>query len=193
MKKALALAALLVLTATSNAQEVSFVGKVEDVSGTTNQFFVDCTNAQLTSAINLNPFNGEVVSITGTWNGSVNNPSVNVETIALAAETFEIGGGAKIGDTSNLGFTGQPGDNVVGFLATGSTFLPTIDQVIMIDPTKIRVTLAGTIGGSGILEMQFPIPNNPSLIGFEIFGQGAFVADDGTVTLTNPDCKEISD
>ena len=193
MKKALSLAAALLFAATTNAQQVSFVGKVEDVSGTTNQFFVDCTNAQLTSGINLNPFNGEMVSITGMWNGSVGSPSVNVDTIELAAETFEIGGGAKIGDDSNLSFIGQPGDNVVGFLATGSSFIPTVDQVIMIDPTKIRLTLAGTIGGSGILEMQFFIPNNPALIGFEIFGQGAFVADDGTVTLTNPDCKEISD
>ena len=99
---ALSLAALL--TAPADAQSVTFRGKVEDVSGTQNQFVVDCTTTSLTStAFNLNLFVGQQVEITGDWNGSVGSPSVNVQAIAVVPEVFELGGGAKIGEELKVG------------------------------------------------------------------------------------------
>lgn len=192
----LAILALLGLAGTPLAQEVTFLGKVEDVQGTANQFVLDCNGASLSSTLfDLNLFVGQQVEITGQWNGSFFSPAVVVESIQSALENFEIGGGAKIGETSRLGFTGTPGDTAVGFLSTGSGFFPVLGNsaVFLIDPTEIRLTSSGVIGGAGILEIPFLIPNNAALIGVDMFGQGAFVAPDGTITLTNPDCKQISD
>ncbi len=185
-------AALLVCSQAAFAQSVTFRGKVEDVSGTQNQFFVDCTNTSLTSsAFNLNGFVGQQVEISGDWNGSFASPSVNVLAIAAVPETFEIGGGAKIGKVSNLTFTAAPGTAVVGRLSGSSAFVPlTGAGVLFINPASTLLGLSGTVGGSGILQINFAIPNNPALVGFELHGQGALFQAGG-VTLTNPDCKAI--
>ena len=186
------LAVLTVLASASQAQEVTFRGKVEDVQGTFNQFFLDCTDTQLTSAaFNLNPFVGQVVEISGQWNGSGANPSVDVTAIAPATETFEIGGGAKLGEVSTLGFTGAPGSNVLGFVSLAPSFVPFDgNNTVLIDLNQTVVTRTGTIGGTGIVQLGFGIPNNPALGGLEIYGQGG-ILQGGAWTLTNPDCKEI--
>lgn len=190
--KLLSLAILATLTTPALAQEVSFTGEIEDVSGTTNQFILDCTGTSLTSsAFNLNQFFDVNVQITGQWNGSATNPSVEVTAITPVPEVFEIGGGAKIGETSNLGFFASPGSQVIGFISTGTGFDPFgSDGVIFLDQNQVVLSMSGTVGGSGNIQMPFQIPNNPSLIGLEIYGQGA-VSNAGGFTLTNPDCKEI--
>lgn len=188
-------ASLLLLASVSTAQQVTFRGKVEDVQGTQNQFVLGCTNTELTSAvIDLNAFVAMPAEITGQWNGSVSAPMVVVETLTLVTETFEIGGGAKIGDTSTLVFTGTPGDLAIGVLSIAPTFVPyrRSNGVIFVNTATSHRILqrVGTVGGTGILEISFPIPNDPSLVGFDFFGQGALAAG-GTIRMTNPDCKTI--
>ena len=187
---------LLLLASVSTAQQVTFRGKVEDVQGTQNQFVLDCTNAELTSAtIDLNAFVAMSAEMTGQWNGSVTAPMVVVETLTLVPETFEIGGGAKIGDTSTLSFTATPGDLAIGVLSIAPTFVPfrRANGVILANSATSHRLLQrfGTVGGTGILEIPFMIPNDPSLVGFDIYGQGALAAG-GTIRMTNPDCKTIS-
>lgn len=174
------------------AQTVTFDAKVEDVSGTQNQFFADCTNTQLTSGLfNLNQFVGQQVELTGQWNGSTANPSVDVTAIQVVPEVFEIGGGAKIGETSNLSFAAQPGAAVIGFVSLAPSFTPFgTSDVIFIDQNQIVLSRTGTVGGTGLVELPFGIPNSPALLGLDIYGQGAVVAG-GVVALTNPDCKTI--
>ncbi|MEX1023713.1 MAG: hypothetical protein WD226_01430 [Planctomycetota bacterium] len=184
------------LAVVHDAQSVTFRGKVEDVSGTNNLFFVDCTSTQLTSlAFNLNSFVGQQVAITGDWNGSFAAPSVNVTSIAPALETYEIGGGADIGDFSNQSFVAAPGTFAVGLLSLGSSFAPFQggNGVIFLDPTRVVLTQTGVVGGSGILEIPFFIPNDPALIGIDLIGQGALLSAGAAPLLTNPDCKEIDD
>ncbi|MHC4378977.1 MAG: hypothetical protein ACYS26_20445 [Planctomycetota bacterium] len=186
--------ALLALAPQALAQDFTFRGKVEDVSGTQNQFFVDCTDVALTSsAVNLNLFIGQSVEISGFWNGSSAQPAIDATSVTVVTETFEIGGGAKLGETSSLGFTGAPGTQALGFLSGNPGFTPFGDQLIFLDQTNILLQGGGTIGGTGILEVPFQIPNNPSLLGFEFFGQGALIGNDGSILLTNPDCKTIDD
>ncbi|QDU68333.1 hypothetical protein [Engelhardtia mirabilis] len=184
--------ALFVLSTSALAQEVTFTGKVEDVSGTTNQFVLGCTDTQLTSAFfNLNLFVGEQVQITGQWNGSAANPSVAVDAISVVPEVFEIGGGTKIGKTSTLGFTAAPGSGALGFISLNTSFTPFgAEGVIFIDQSQIVLSASGTVGGAGVLQIPFQIPNSPALVGLDIYGQGAVVAG-GLVSLTNPDCKTI--
>jgi hypothetical protein len=185
--------ALLALAPQALAQDFTFRGKVEDVQGTQNQFFVDCTDVALSSgAVNLNLFVGQSVEISGFWNGSTTQPAIDATSVTAVTETFEIGGGAKIGQTSSLGFTGAPGTQALGFLSGNPGFTPFGDQLIFLDQGNLLLQTGGTIGGAGILEIPFQIPNNPALIGFEFFGQGALIQD-GSVLLTNPDCKTIDD
>lgn len=63
--------------------------------------------------------------------------------------------------------------------------------MLLLDALQIRLSASGTIGGTGLLEISFSIPNKPALIGLDVFGQGAFATNAG-FALTNPDCKDIS-
>ena len=189
------IASLLLLASVSTAQQVTFRGKVEDVQGTQNQFVLGCTNTELTSAvIDLNAFVAMSAEMTGQWNGSTTSPMVVVETLTLVGETFEIGGGAKIGQNSSLVFTGTPGDLAIGVLSIAPTFVPyrRANGVVLVNSATSHRLLQrfGTIGGTGILQIPFSIPNDSSLVGFEFYGQGALAAG-GTIRMTNPDCKTI--
>lgn len=183
---------LFVTAASLQAQTITFTGEIEDVSGTQNQFFADCTDTTLTSStLNLNLFMDQPLEITGNWNGDLLNPAVDVTSVTPVVETFEIGGGAKIGETSNLSFFAAPGTVAAGRVCTQPGFLPLGDSgVLFVDLSTAVIALNGTVGGSGFLQVNFAIPNNPALVGLDIYGQGALI-DSAGITLTNPDCKTI--
>jgi len=194
MKPSIALA-LLALSTPALAQDVTFRGKVEDVSGTANQFFLDCTDVDLSSgAFNLNDFVGQQVEIEGSWNGSVANPAVVVNAIQAVIESFEIGGGGKIGELAHPSVTAAPGSLAFTFASLSTSFLPLGASGVGFLGGNVFGTGSGTIPGGGILELNIPVPNDPSLIGVDIFGQ-AIVADPGTgaFEFTNPDCKTLKD
>jgi hypothetical protein len=174
------------------AQEVTLRGKVEDVQGTPNQFVIDCTNTALSSTLfDLNLFVGQSVELSGTWSGSPTAPAVQVTQIQAIPETYEIGGGAKLGELSVQGFTAAPGTAVLGLLSLQPGFLPLPGSgTVLIDLGQTVLQASGVIGGSGVLELPFLIPNNPNLLGLDFYGQGALIAG-GNVTLTNPDCKTV--
>ena len=187
------LAAVIAFDGFAQAQTVVFRGQIEDVQGTQNQFFLDCTDTSLTSsAFNLNLFMNQSLEITGNWNGSFTNPSVEVTALTPVVESFEIGGGAKIGETSNMTWTGAPGSVAIGRIALDTAFVPLGGDtgVLFLDLSTSVLGRNGVIGGGGILQSNFFIPDNPSLVGLDIYGQGAIITG-GVVTLTNPDCKEI--
>ena len=185
----------LLSATTAAAQDVTFRGKVEDVSGTTNQFFLDCTDVDLTSAaFNLNLFVGAQVEIQGSWNGSVANPAVVVDAITTVPESFEIGGGGKIGELAHPTVTAAPGSLALTFASLSTSFVPFGAAGVGFLGGNPFSTGSGTIGGAGVLQLNIPVPNDPNLIGVEIYGQ-AVVIDGGTgaLTFTNPDCKELKD
>ena len=193
MKLPIALSAILTITSLANAQDVTFKGKVEDVSGTAGQFVVDCTSVDLSStAFNLNLFVGQQVEIQGTWNGSVANPAVVVNAIQSVPESFELGGGGKIGDVAQPTVTAAPGSLAFTFASLSTSFLPLGSAGVGFLGGNPFKTGSGTVGGAGILELNVPIPNDPSLIGVTVYGQ-AIVVDPGTgaFEFTNPDCKEL--
>jgi hypothetical protein len=191
MKLSLVIPALLATTALTTAQSVTLRGKVEDVSGTTGQFFLDCTDVDLSSiAFNLNLFVGQHVEIQGTWNGSVGTPAVVVEAIANVPESFEIGGGGKIGEQAHPTVTAAPGSLAFTFASVSTSFLPLGAAGTGFLGGNPFSTGSGTVGGAGVLQLNVPVPNDPSLIGVDIFGQ-AIVLDAGSFSFTNPDCKEL--
>jgi len=185
--------ALLALAGPAASQSVTFRGKVEDVPGTANQFVVDCTNTQLTSAsIDLNAFVGQEVLIDGTWNGSTASPAVAVTAISMVPETFEIGGGASIGSQARFKTFGTPGDAAAVFASLGSSFLPFGPAGVgFLDPATLLNVGVGSVDGLGVFQVIVPVPNDPALVGLFVLGQGAMLGPATPLLLTNPDCKTV--
>ncbi len=190
----LSLAFLLASFALASAQSVTLRGKVEDVSGNPGQFFLDCTNVDLSSAdFDLNLFVGAQTEIHGTWNGSSTSPAVLVTAIQVVPESFDLGGGGKLGSIAKPSVTGAPGSLAVTYASTSTSFAPLGAWGTALLGGSPFLTGSGTIGGTGTLELVITIPNDPTLAGVDIFGQGAVVdLVAGTVLLTNPDCKTLS-
>ena len=62
----------------------------------------------------------------------------------------------------------------------------------MIDPTSFFIVGSGAIHLDGQIEFVVPIPNDPALIGVDVFGQGGILDPVTGFWLTNSDCKTIS-
>jgi hypothetical protein len=186
---------LLTLSSLAAAQHATLRGKVEDVSGTTDQFIIDCANVDLTSAtFDLNLFVGSHVEIQGIWDGSTTSPLVDVTAILEVPESFELGGGGKIGSPLKPSVTGTPGALAITMGAVSNAFLPLgTFGTILLGGTTFH-TGSGTIPAGGTLELSIEVPNDPTLVGVDVFGQAA-ILDTGASTLlfTNPDCQTLSD
>jgi len=177
----------------SFAQQVRLRGKVEDVQHTQNQFFVDGTDVQLSSTMfDLNPFVGLQTELRGDWNGSFSSPAIVVTAIEVVPETFEIGGGGKIGEKLVFGVTSTPGDFTVMLAALDNGFAPTRRSGVF--PPRPQPAARDRLRrdpGGGNLEIDVSIPDDPILVGLEVLGQAILRLSAGGSLWTNPDCKTI--
>ena len=186
--------ALLLSVPAFGQQSVRFRGKVEDVSGTFNQFVLDCTDVRLTSAtVALLPLVGQQGEIQGTYNGNALNPSVEVTSFTPLAEDFEIGGGGKIGDVAKFEVRGAPGDSALIFGGPGSGFVPLpVAGAVLVDPFQVELIGIAPIPATGLLQFDSPIPNDPALVGVTYHGQALLTLSGGGFRLTMNDCKTLS-
>ncbi len=195
-RKASSLAAFFLLGSLvlvpAHGSEVNLRGKVEDVSQTQNQFFVDCTSVELTSGqFDLNAFVGLQVRLTGNWNGSSTAPSVDVTAIEVVPETFEIGGNGDLGGELQFKVTSNPGDFTVMFASLNEGFGPSRRGVLFLGPPLFTIGF-GTIPGGGNLEIKVSIPDDPALDGLTVLGQAIVGFAAGGSISTNPDCATIN-
>mgnify|MGYP001041348204 CR=1 FL=1 len=181
---------LLLSSAASAQQQVTLRGEIDDLPG--SGFVLDDSIVALTSnGASVAAFQGQVVRLTGTWNGSVSQPSVAVQTITPSFENFEFADTPRVGQTFELEIRGQAGQLAFAFVSLGQSFLPAEGgQVVLIDPTQIVASPAGTIPGNGELELSLSVPNSPALIGLDLFGQAGIVSG-GSVLTTNPEAVSI--
>jgi len=187
----LCIASIALISTTSQAQDVMLRGKVEDVPGT-NQFFVDCTNVALqSSTIDLNAFLGLQVELHGTNIGTTQNPRIDVTSIKAIPRIFEVGGNGSIGRELQLQVVSNPGDQAWLFADVASGFAPAHSFGTFLLAHVLPPVAQGTVPATGVLQISLPIPNNPNLVGLEVFGQ-ALVAGSGVASLSNADCKTIS-
>lgn len=179
---------LFLLSTAAAAQQVTLRGKIENVPG---GFVVDCTQTRLTGAPQtLQSFLGQHVLVRGNVLAA-NPPTVEVVSIASTPETFEIPGNPEVGKTMRFGATYTPGTRVEFFVALAPGFQP-LGRVGtgFLDARSARRAATGIISQRGILEVSVGMPNNPALIGRDVYAQAVLVSG-RQVLLSNPDCKEI--
>ena len=173
----LGLAAALILTATSEAQNVTFRAKVENSSGN-NVHVVACTNTRLTSnTINLRGFHGMQVLIQGKVLSMGNSPLIQVNSIKTVARTFEIGGNAKIGREFSIHVAHTPGSFFAAYLsATGRSTMIPLGRLGVFFIRDAFTALTGRVPAGGIFQQKVNIPNDSRLVGLKILGQAAIVS-----------------
>lgn len=194
-------APLLALCAATTllAQDVTFSGKCEDGEAVCYycpgfDYVLDNTHTKLVSStIALAPFVGQYVTGTGVWNGSTTSPTITVTAMSVVPESFSIGGGGALGGEVSFTVHGVPGDFAVVALGLSDGFVPVAGYgTLFLSPQSLFVLGQGVVDGeSGEFDVEIPIPNNPALAGFQVFGQAGLISSGGATRLTNSDRKVI--
>ena len=153
------------------------------------QYVIKFVGTHLQStAVNLNLFQNNSVTLQGTWSGSV----LTVTSAVASADTFSISGNGTIGNKYRFTTDGAVGDLALNLVALGTAFLPVFgNQALMLNPANAQPLTAGLIDNGLQWKSDLDIPNNPSLIGLRLFGQGLTVSPAGVIKLTNIDAKEV--
>lgn len=139
------------------------------------------------TTVNLLPFHDLDVVMTGTWNGSV----VTVDSVQLVAESFSIGGSGRIGNRFDFSSVAASGSLAVNCMAFGGGFaVPVGDLALQLAPATTMVLGIGPVTG-GEFKVRLDIPDEPSLVGVRVFGQGLIVPNNGPAYTTNVDSKVI--
>lgn len=183
---------LLAVTVALPAQTQTLRGGVEDVQGTQNQFFLDCTTIPMVSnTINLNLWTNteavmEVVNV-----GTAQSPVLRVDQIAPTAKIFDMGN-LRFNQSNTWEVNAPAGSFCMVFIDfvwnTGYTpYGPAGTYLLGATPVSFR---SGFAGGGNQFQFQFTMPNVPQYTGIEVTGQ-ALVGTGGSWTFSNPDCKEV--
>lgn len=154
------------------------------------EFVIKFVGTQLDSpTINLNQFVNQYVDIIGTWNGTV----ITVNQAVAATSNFSISGNGSIGNRFRFNTQSVPGDLAMNMVALSTAFvMPFADIAVMMNPASMVVMGIGTTNGNGEFKSDLDIPNDPSLVGLRLFGQGLIATQGGAVLTTNVDAKEVN-
>ena len=189
--KARHLLASLLFVAPLSAQELTFRGLVEEDDELPGSYCLDCSDAVLTSStVVLGDFVDMDVELTGTWNGNLVDPIIDVTAITPMAANFEITTTEIIGDPATFSVTGPVGAPAGTFYARGRGFVPFNGSIFLLQPATVTPVGFGSVGATGIFDATVNIPNNPALIGLVAYGQG-FWFEAGQVNLTNARCFRV--
>ena len=140
------------------------------------------------STVNLLAFHDQDVLVTGTWNGAV----IEVASAQLITESFSIGGNGQIGGRFDFSVVAPSGSLAVNCMAFAAGFaVPAADLAFQLNPATTMVLGLGTIGNGGEFKTRLDIPNDTSLIGVRVFGQGLVAPTAAPAYTTNVDAKDI--
>ena len=180
------------------AQEITFSGKCEDGEDVCyycpgyDYVLASPPPRLLGSNVNLAPFAGKQVRGTGIWNGSTTAPVITVTSIQAVEQTFSIGGSATIGKKISFTAIGNPGDFAAIALSLVDGFIPVPGYgAVLLNSQSMFVLGQGTVDGGGEFDITFDIPNDPALVGLNLFGQAVTVGPSGVPMLTNNDLNTI--
>lgn len=179
-------------TAVLPAQTQTLRGGVEDVQGTQNQFFLDCTNIPMVSnTANLNNWTNneavmEVVNI-----GTAANPILRVDQIAPAAKIMDMGN-LEFGESNSWEVNAPNGSFCFVFIDfvwnTGYTPFGNAGTYLLGQtPVSFR---SGIATNQNQFRFNFTMPTLPQYLGVTVSSQ-ALVGTNGAWTFSNLDCKEV--
>ena len=154
------------------------------------EFVVKFVGTQLESPnVNLNQFTNQYVLIHGTWDGT----KVTVTTAQAAVSSFSLTGNGSIGNRFRPNTQANPGDMAMNVVALGSGFtVPFLDLALLLSPATAVVQGMGPVNGNGEFKTDLDIPNDPSLVGLRIYGQGVVMTPVGLIYTTDIDAREIA-
>ena len=192
MKPTLLTLTLLVTASALTAQTQTLRGKVEDVQGTQNQFYLDCTNIRLVStALNLNTWIGQQAVLQVVDVSTPGTTTLRVDAAVATTKVFDIGN-LRLGQSARWQVNAPAGSfalMAVGPTA-GTSYVPLgALGTFLLGPTH-GVVASGFTNAQNQFEINFTMPVLPQLVGTSFTGQ-ALVGDHGTWFFSNPDCKEV--
>jgi len=172
------------------AQTQTVRGKVEDVRGTANQFFLDCTNIPLVStALNLNLLVGQQAILQVVDVGTPAAPVLRIDAAVATTKVFDMGN-LRQGQTARWQVNAPAGSAAFMFLdfTTNTRYLPFGQFGTFLLGNNHATIASGVTNAQNQFEIDLGVPVFPSLVGTSFSAQ-ALVGDHGTWFFSNPDCK----
>lgn len=183
----------LLFAAAAAAQTYTLQGKVEDVSGTANQFYLDGTNLTLVStALNLNAWVGQQAILDVVDIGTPSAPVLRVDAATPTTKVMDMGN-LRLGQTQTWEVFAPAGTGAFIFMDwtanTGFRPIPGFAGVYLLGLSPHFLT-GGITNAAGAFQTTFTTPNNPTLVGLEVTSQALYVPG-GVWTFSNVDSKTI--
>ncbi|MFT4511329.1 MAG: hypothetical protein ACI89X_000497 [Planctomycetota bacterium] len=183
--------ATCILSAAANAQ-TTIRGKVEDVQGTANQFFLDGTNIPVVSnVLNLNLWQGQHAFLDVTNIGTAASPILRIDAATQTVKMMDMGN-LRLGQTKTWEVFAPTGSTAFIFMDwtsnTGFTPIPVFNGAWLMGNQPFL--LAGGVTFGGFFQTTYTTPNNPAFIGLEVTSQ-ALVATQNTWEFSNVDSKTV--
>jgi hypothetical protein len=180
------------LSALVPAQTQILRGSIEDVQQTQNQFFLDCTNIPVrSSTLNLNNFISFEAILQVTNVGTAQNPLLEVHSVTPTTKTFDMGN-LRLGRSARWEINAPAGSFGMMFVdfTFNTGYLPFGSAGVWLLGGSAASLASGITNGQNQFEINFTMPNIPSLVGTSFTGQG-LIGDHGTWFFANPDCKVV--
>lgn len=182
----------LAIAAALPAQTQTMRASVEDVQGTQNQFYIDCTNIPaVSSTINLNTIISqemifEVVNI-----GTAANPILDIRSATPTTKVFDMGN-LRIGQSARWQVNAPAGSFGMVFLdfTSRTGYQPFGSFGVWLLSSNAVTLSSGFTNAQNQFEFNYTVANVPQLVGSSFTGQ-ALVGTGGTFFLSNPDCKVL--
>jgi len=176
------------------AQTETLRGKVEDVQGTQNQFYLDGTNLPLVStALNLNQWIGQQAIMQVVNIGSALAPVIRVDSAVATAKVMDMGN-LRLGQSSTFEVTAPAGSAAFIFMDftsnTGFLPLPFLANGVWLLGLNPYLLAGGITNGLNQFQAPFFTPAVPALVGLQISSQ-AIVGDHGFWFFSNPDGRTV--
>lgn len=182
----------LLFAATLAAQTVTLRGKVEDVQGTANQFYLDGTNLPVVStALNLNLWVGQQAVMQVVNIGSATAPVIRVDAAVATTKVMDMGN-LRLGQTSTMEVIAPAGSAAFLFMdfTANTGFLPAGGFGTWLLSTSPYLHAGGLTNAQNSFQAPFTTPAIQSLLGLAVTTQ-AFVGDHGNWFFSNPDNKTV--
>lgn len=187
-----ALFAATVATATT-AQTHTVRGSIENVQGTTNQFFLDCTNLRLTSsALNLNLWMGPNLALEVVDIGTPGAPLLDVRSATPTNAAMDMGN-LRAGRSDRWQVRAPAGSLafVLFDLTANTSFRPMAPYGTFLLGNGAQTLASGTTNALGVWEFSVAIPASAApFVGTAVTSQ-ALLLGGGTAWFSEPDCKTL--